>query len=181
MPSSAAGSGGPLLAQLLPPTDLVLVTSGHVGGLAWDFYAKSSRPGADAYRSTEPPLAMQGGLCTAIWFKRDASAMEGVAGGSGPCGDPREMDAISLAGIGPGTGLDARILMGVTSVPAARVHVAYGEGVPIDVTTVSNPAFPGLRFFVTEVPAGRARQLIAVAADGTPLLEADPGVLPRFP
>ena len=181
-PEPLAGTGGPLLTRLPPPSDLVLVTSGQAGGVAWDFYAKSSNPGADTYQVTDPPLPLQGGLCTAIRFKRDASAMEGVAAGTGPCGDPREMDAISLAGIGPGTGLDARILMGVTSVPAVRVRIAYEVGVPvIEVPTVSNPAFPGLRFFVTEVPAGRATHLVTVAADGTTLLEADPSVLPRFP
>lgn len=180
---SSAETGRPLLARLPPPSDLVLVTSGQVGGLIWEFYAKSSRLGAEgAYQSLDPPLAMQGGLCTAIRFKRDASSMEGVVGGSGPCGDPREMPVITLAGIGPGTGLSARMLMGITSVPASRVQIAYGEGTPsIDVQTVTNPAFPDLWFFVADVPAGRATQLVAVAADGTPLMHADPAVLPRFP
>ena len=67
---------------------------------------KSSALGGDTYQSTDPPLALQGGLCTAIRFKRDPSVMEGLVGGSGPCGDPRQMDPINSAGIGPGTAAD---------------------------------------------------------------------------
>lgn len=89
---------------------------------------------------------------------------------------------MSLGGVGPGSGLDARMLMGITSAPAATLRVSYGpDRSPVDIPAVTNPALAGLRFFVADMPAARASQVVALDAQGTPVVQAAPTILPYFP
>jgi hypothetical protein len=148
----------------------------------WELWVKSTPPSAPAnILGNDPPIMFGSGVCLGIVFRRPPGD-QGVGGGTGPCADPSELPGINLGGLGPGSGLDARMLMGVTSANATTLRVTYGpDRSPVDIPAVSNAAFPGLRFFVADMPAGRAIQAVALDAQGTALLQVAPALLPYFP
>jgi len=167
VPPSRHAANTALLAHLPAPTALIRLASGLAGGRPWTFYAKVTRPGGSEIN--RPGVFMLPGLCTAILFKRHGS---GALGGGGPCGDPRKMPKFAFAVQGPGTGLNARMLVGVTSFPAASIQIEFVRPQPSLVhETVTSAALPGLWFFVVDLPLQPIRSIEALGPSGKRLFQ----------
>jgi hypothetical protein len=178
-----------LLSRLPARTGPVLVATGTTSGRAWRFYASVTavrdHPSPAPYRvagyPAPVPLVSGAGLSTGLVLKPSATATRPSAG-PGPTGDPRRMPVISLSRIGPiYPGFDGEIILGVTSVPAAAIHISRGSG---DITVVPHQvaAIHGLYFFVTqEAQAERIDAVTAVDANGNVLAQATLATIPNEP
>ena len=123
-----------LLSGLPNPTGLVELGGGEVAGVRWKYWAQMtpvtggrSRIGQVTKHDPRVPVVLMSGigLSTFISFEQRAGKV-GVAAVSGPGGDPRRLPKIVLGSSGPGTGLDAKLIIGVTSAPAATIRVRPG-------------------------------------------------------
>jgi hypothetical protein len=180
-PSRAPIALPPLLAKVPSPHAAVEVATGHAGGLTWHLYAAMASVIPAATRaSLDPalPMSIGPGLTTMVLLDR-GSADSGVAGSSGPGGDPRELPTLAIGAFGPGSGFEARVLVGVTTRRGAAIRLTFAEGAaPMTVTTTAHRSFPGLRFFVVEVPAVKIAAIEALDHAGKAFVQADPGALP---
>jgi hypothetical protein len=79
---------------------------------------------------------------------------------------------------GPGTNLNVRMMVGVTTDRAAAVRVTFARGYgPLTLNTIGNASFPRLRFFVSDVPITKIAAIEALDKAGKPLFQVDPGTL----
>jgi hypothetical protein len=145
-----------LLSYVPKPTGPLLLATGRAGGLEWEFWAQESPLSGDvpvtATRVSgvlSPPMFAQRGLCTFIFFVH----AKGAEGGSGPCGDPRQLSRFQFGQQGPGTDLNAAMLLGVTSLLAEWVRIGFSGATPaLVVKTLAPRQLPGVRFFVASLP-----------------------------
>ena len=162
-------SAAALLSYVPKPTRPVLLATGPAGGLQWGFWAQEiPLTGNVTTQTTEvrgiksPPSDVDRGLCTSIVFLHS----KWVLGGGGPCGDPRQLSRFDVAQCGPGTGLNAAFLMGVTSVPTMSVRIGFSGRTPsLVVDTLESKEFPKVRFFVVSLPHGAISSITALGSD----------------
>lgn len=163
--------GKSLLSYVPTPTPPELVTSGRIGKLEWQFWAKVSSPGA-------PPevflpsasMVFQGVLSTWFWI---ANKHNGRTGGPGPRGDPSQLPRLVESGFDPGPGFPARVLMGMTSIAASSIRIDFvGSARSVTARTVTNKYFPNLWFFAVEVPTWHLKSVEALGKDGIVLYRA---------
>ncbi len=182
----------PLLAHVPDTTKPVLVATGGTGQTGWKFYVQfsafsSDRPSGPTRLNGKPPTQLGPGLCLLTRSELGQGAGQGASGRS--CDDPAKMASLTWHASGEGSSTP-KLVYGVTSAPAARVVVGFVDGasrvsVAVSVAAVSKREFPGLRFFVVQPPPGleppgSAFEVVALAANGTPLMRSDP-TLPSPP
>ena len=170
-----------LLSYVPTPTRPVLLATGRAGGLDWGFWAQEiPLSGNVTTQTTEvrgfksPAWGIDGGLCTSVTFLRS----RWVLAGGGPCGDPRQLSRFDVAQFGPGTGLDAAFVMGVTSVPTTSVRIDFsGTTRSLVESTLHSKEFPKVRFFVVSLPHGAISSIAALGPDGRALYRySEPGL-----
>ena len=170
-----------LISYVPTPTRPVLLATGRAGGLDWGFWAQEiPLSGNVTTQTTEvrgfesPAWGIDGGLCTSVTFLRS----RWVLAGGGPCGDPRQLSRFDVAQFGPGTGLDAAFVMGVTSVPATAVRIDFsGTTRSLVESTLHSKEFPKVRFFVVSLPHGAISSIAALGPDGRALYRyGEPGL-----
>lgn len=173
------------LPPRLRPTAPILLEHGTAGGTPWMFWAKAELPSAYArpveVGNSELLFSPQGGVCTALALAQTGDI--GIGGGSGPCIGARGDRGLVLGSIGPGTGWDARIAMGVTSTPAKAFRIELVGGVaPVIVTADTTKELSGFSFFAVSLPVSqRTVSIEALGANGTVLAVANPESLPQPP
>ena len=151
----------PLLSSLLAPTPPVQLATGRTGQLQWQFWAKASPLGQTP--TFVGRMMFQPGISTNFLV---VNQHNGAAGGSGPGGNPFELPRFDIGEIGP-TGIPGRMLLGITSVPAYEIRVSFvGSTRPMLLRTLTSTDFPGLWFFVADVPPSSLQSAEVLASDG---------------
>ena len=175
-----------VLSHLPTTTRPILLEHENAGDISWTFWAKagSARNAMRRVRVGNVVLTFSshGGVCTALALEPPGGI--GVGGGSGPCiGSPREPTNFTLSGFGPGTGWNARVTMGVTSVPAKSFRIRLvAVTTPLIVDALNSSALPGLRFFAVSLPVSeRTASIEALDANGRVLVTAKKESLPQPP
>jgi hypothetical protein len=170
-PTAATTSGTALLGYLPRPTGPLLIETGRASRMEWSFWAEESPLTGNLAATTTlvngfaSPLTFSRGLGTFLVFLRKAGS-PGVGGGSGPSGDPRQLPRFAIGELGPGTGLDAQMLMGVTSVRTNAVRITFSGTAPLVLRTLGRKELPGVRFFVASLPERPVTSIVALGARG---------------
>jgi hypothetical protein len=141
-----------------------------------------SAPGEDALpwilRATmgevpTQPTAARGQFCLNFELDGGHELGGGEWGGGGQCGDPRRMDPLTFGMQGPGSGINATFLYGVTSARADQIVLKLVDGERLVLAPKTSATFPGLRFFATVLPTpnrGSVEAVEALDGEGTVLV-----------
>jgi hypothetical protein len=168
--ASPGQQGGAGLSARPATTPPVLLATGYAGRLEWQFWAKVTPLGGHA--ALDGTMMFLPGVSTNFTIVNHRPG-GGVDGGGGPGGNPFELSRFNMSGSGPGSGFPARLLLGMTSIPAREIRIEFvGSTTPMLLPTLTSKYFPGLWFFVADVPTWSFRSVQALAADGTVLYVA---------
>jgi hypothetical protein len=157
-PNTTPSTG--LMARLPRPGDAVVLRSAPDEDPTWVLRAAMGEPHSQA---TGP----RGQFC----LKLEINSTEWAGGGQ--CADPRRMERLTFGMQGPGSGLNATYLYGVTSAKAARIVLKLADHEPLVLQPQTSTTFPGLHFFATVLPAptpGSVQEVVALDGAGAVLM-----------